>query len=396
MGEQREQTRRTVFAAMVRRRVPQSRTWAGWAARGVAVAAALALVALVAGVSDAAGAGSAFLGGLSTISQVASTAPANGDVNPYGVAVVPASVGDLHRGDVLVSNFNDQGNAQGTGTTIVEVSPGGQVHVFATIDPLSPAGKACGGVGLTTALAVLRSGWVIVGSLPTTDGTAATATAGCLFVLNAQGEVVRVISGGVINGPWDMVAQDEGHVASLFVSNVLNGTVAAGGATVHQGTVVRVDLGFFGGWPFVLDEAVIGSGFPERTDPDALVIGPTGLGLSPSGRTLYVADTLNNRIAAISDPLLRFSSAGAGREVSTGGSLNGPLGLAVVHCGDIVTVNSGDGNAVEITPGGTQVATKLVDDTGTGAGTLFGLAVAPKGKGLYFVNDGNNMLDLLH
>ena len=33
----------------------------------------------------------AFLGQLHGLTQVASTVPANGDVNPYGVAVVPAS-----------------------------------------------------------------------------------------------------------------------------------------------------------------------------------------------------------------------------------------------------------------------------------------------------------------
>ena len=54
---------------------------------------------------------------------------------------------------------------------------------------------------------------------------------------------------------------------------------------------------------------MIGTGFPERTDPDALVIGPTGVGLAPDG-TLYVADTLNNRIAAIPDALFRHASAG--------------------------------------------------------------------------------------
>src|SRR5438309_2324458 len=38
-----------------------------------------------------------------------STVPANGDVNPYGVAFVPKGFpkgGTIHPGDVLVSNFN--------------------------------------------------------------------------------------------------------------------------------------------------------------------------------------------------------------------------------------------------------------------------------------------------
>ncbi len=64
----------------------------------------------------------------------------------------------------------------------------------------------------------------------------------------------------------------------------------------------------------------------------------------------------------------------------------------------MLTVNSGDGNIVETTPAGTQVATKALDKSGSppGAGALFGLAVAPHGNGVYFVDDATNQLDLLH
>jgi DNA-binding beta-propeller fold protein YncE len=144
-----------------------------------------------------------------------------------------------------------------------------------------------------------------------------------------------------------------------------------------------------------LAHATIASGFEERTDPAALVIGPTGLGLAFDGR-LFVADTLQNRIAVIPDALFRFEDAGAGTTVSQGGALNGPLGLAVAPNGDIVTVNSGDGNMVETTTGGKQVAVKGVDVSQQGGGTLFGLAIAPNGNGVYFVDDGNNTLNLLH
>lgn len=44
-----------------------------------------------------------FLAGLKTVCQVASAVPGNGEVNPYGVAVVPESIGDPTAGDVLVS-----------------------------------------------------------------------------------------------------------------------------------------------------------------------------------------------------------------------------------------------------------------------------------------------------
>jgi hypothetical protein len=168
-----------------------------------------------------------FIGPMHTIKAHASAVPHNGDVNPYGVAVSPISRELLHKDHVLVSNFNNAKNLQGTGTTIVEVSPGdGSTKLFAQIDSSHLPGACPGGVGLTTALVVLRSGWVIAGSLPTTDGTAATAQAGCLLVLNSSGQVVETFSGGDINGPWDMTALDLGPTAVLFVTNVLNGTVA--------------------------------------------------------------------------------------------------------------------------------------------------------------------------
>jgi hypothetical protein len=170
---------------------------------------------------------------------------------------------------------------------------------------------------------VLRSGWVIVGSLPTTDGTAATSRPGCLLVLNKKGRVVETLSGSrdgvAINGPWDMTAFDAGEFAELFLTNVLNGTVAAGGTVVKGGTVVRIVL-IIGddGPPQEVVRTVVGSDFPERTDPTALVIGPTGLGLGADG-TLYVADTLGNRIVAIHNALLLFTSGGTGSTVSSGG-----------------------------------------------------------------------------
>jgi hypothetical protein len=106
--------------------------------------------------ATAASAASTFIGPLNAETLVASTVPANGDVNPYGVAVVPRSTGNLRQGNVLVSNFNDATNAQGTGTTIVQVTPGGHASLFAQVGNL---GSACpGGVGLTTALVALRSG----------------------------------------------------------------------------------------------------------------------------------------------------------------------------------------------------------------------------------------------
>ena len=175
-----------------------------------------------------------------TVATLGSTVPANGDVNPYGVARVPRTVGKLVEGRVLVSNFNNAANLQGTGTTIVQMAPNGSMQLFAQIDP--SAVSCPGGIGLSTALVALRSGFVVVGSLPTSDGTAATAQAGCLLVLDSNGHVVETISGHHINGPWDMTAIDDDEFFVLFVTNVLNGTVAAKGNVVHEGTVARLLL----------------------------------------------------------------------------------------------------------------------------------------------------------
>ena len=285
---------------------------------------------------------------------------------------------------------------QGTGTTIVDIAANGTVHPFASIDASTLPGQCPDGVGLTSALVVLRTGWVIVGSLPTTDGTAATAQAGCLLVLNNQGEVVETITNILINGPWGMTALDHDATVNIFVTNVLNGTVAGNGSIVQGGTVVRINtVQSPSAMPTVQSMTPIGNGFAERTDPAALVIGPTGVALAADG-SLYVADTLNNRIVSIGDAVNRSSSALNGQTLSNAAVLSGPLGIAIrPNNGHILAVNGNDGMLVELTAGGQVVSTGMLDSQGTppGAGTLFGVATGS--AGLCFVNDGTNTLNLL-
>ncbi len=368
--------------------------------RPAAAAVAVLAAVLAAALAVAAPADASFLGALRVETTVASAVPAAGpaagDVNPYGVAVVPSSTGALVRGDVLVSNFNDSANLQGTGSSIVEISPSGQQQVFAVPAPPSPAVPA---VGLTTALAVLPGGYVVVGSLPAPGGVLPAAGPGALTVLNADGQVVETITAPDIDGPWDTTAVDQGDVATLFVTNVLNGTVAAGGQVVDGGTVVRITLALRpGAPPRVVANTVIATGFGERTDPNALVIGPTGVALGRTG-TLYVADSLGNRIAAIPGALWRMTPLGGGGvTVSESPFLDDPLGLTVTPDGDLVAANGGNGQVVEISPFGFVDADRIL--VFEGAGDLFGLAVAPGGDGLYFVDDAGsgpaaNSLDLL-
>jgi hypothetical protein len=330
------------------------------------------------------------------MTQVASTVPANGDLNPYGVAVVPASTGKLVAGDTLVSNFNGKSNVQGTGTTLVQVSPSGSLHMFASLATL-PAGMSCpGGVGLTTALGILPGGWVVVGSLPTTAGGALPSgdPAGCLIVLNSQGTPVKTITGKNIVGPWDMAVKSSATSAELFVSNALGGNTKTdhGMPVTGNCTVVRLDLALSATAPPALTRAtVVGTRYPWKANKTALVLAPTGLALGGNG-TLYVDDSLTNSVSAIPRALTRTTAlAATASTLAVGGALNAPLGMTLAPNGDLVVVNGNDGNAVEFSPAGKQLFTRMLINNG--AGDLFGITTTPAGE-LVAVNDGKNVIDI--
>jgi hypothetical protein len=376
------------------------RQW--WTSAALGAAAMLGLAACSTSTSPppaaarVTGSKTTFLASLHQATQIASTVPANGDVNPYGIAVVPSTAGSLVQGDTLVSNFNNKANTQGTGTTIVEVSPTGSRSTFARITSL-PSSEPCpGGIGLTTALAVLPGGWVVVGSLPAGPAGALPAAnpAGCLIVLNSSGVPVETWTNPDINGPWDMTVASTTSGAEIYVSNVLSRPAGAM-STPPSGlcTVVRIDVTLAaGGPPDMTGSTVVGGGFPWRANQAAFIQGPTGLALGSNG-TLYVAETVGSEITAIPDAATRTDAVTEGTDTLTsGGSLNGPLGLTVVPDGDLIAVNGNDGRAVEITPQGRQITTVTL--VAHGAGDLFGLTTTAGGKGLLFVNDGTNAVDV--
>jgi hypothetical protein len=382
-------------------RFPATRVPGGFHRRAVTVgvtllaASGFATLGSAGTVSGTAGAAAPpFLSRFTSVTTVASTVPANGDVNPYGIVSVPMSTGNLVAGDTLVSNFNARSNLQGTGTTIVEISPSGTQTVFAHLHRSQLPGPCPGGLGLTTALTVLGNGYVVVGSLPVSDAGMGTPGAGCLIVINPDGQPVETWTSNQINGPWDLALVQSGSTDELFVTNVLNKTVAAAGQPVNAGTVVRLDVSVPNGKPpTVFSSTTVAQGFTEQLNSSALVLGPTGDAVNHAG-TLYVADTINNRIAVIPDATTRTTPMrGGGYTLSYGGSLNAPLGMALAPNGDILTVNGGDGNAVETTPLGKQVDTVEIDPLNAG-GDLFGLIVAPNNNGVLFVDDGDNTLKL--
>ncbi len=346
---------------------------------------------------------SGVLAGIHKHKLLTSTVPDNGDQNPYALIVAPVTAGTVKQGDVLVDNFNNRGNLQGAGTTIIDYRPSaGLVDTDGTIDTFAalPRGlPGCpGGVGLSTAMTMLKSGWVIVGSAPSTDGTTKTLGPGCLIVLDPNGKVAGTIAGPNISDPWgNMAVIDKGDTASLFLSNAGFGIGAPGQPVQDKATVLRLDLSIPAGKPPVVTrQTVIGSGFAAQADASVFLIGPTGLALGKNG-TLYVSDAIGNRVVAIADAATRASSAGTGVEVSKAGLLNRPLAMTMTPANTLLVVNGLNGQVVEIDPAtGKQHGAEWIDtdeaQTPPGSGDLFGIVMRPDGKGFYYVEDDVNTL----
>jgi hypothetical protein len=336
--------------------------------------------------------------GTTTTKSLGTTVPSNGDVNPYGVATVPRSMGYLNKGSVLVSNYNNKANSAGMGSTIVEINPTTHAtRLFAWLTPSHLPSTCPGGVGLTTGLVVLKNGWVIVASLPTSDGSYMTAHSGCLIVLNSWGRAVSVISGHGISGPWDMTAVDNGNSVQIFVANVLSGmTRSDWGHQVNKGTVIRINLWTTTQHYGISSIATVASGLPEMASEGGFIQGPVGLAVW--GSTLFIADSLANRIAVIHWATTRRWSGGLGFTLAEGGLLKQPLGIVILpHSAVILIVNGSNGNLIAVSQTGRVVLVKALDTTAMtgsdpGAGSLFGISTSTDGQWAYYVDDVSNTL----
>ena len=320
--------------------------------------------------------------------QTVSTVPANGDVNPYGVAFVPPGFpgGVLNPGDILVSNFNNVENLQGTGTTIVRVPQQGAPSLFFTSNRPQ--------TGLSTALAVLREGLVIVGSFPTADGTCATAQSGSLLVINGVGQQVQTIADqNFINGPWDLAVQDQGNNnVVIFVANALSGEIT------------RFNMTISGGGLALQNKSTIASGYLHRCDPAALVVAPTGLVYDVKHDLLYVASTDDNAVYAVPQAAARQSDAGRGQLVYQDQThLHGALAMALASNGDLLVSNSDvinpDPNQpseiVEFTTAG-QFVKELPMDPNQGGSFGLNVSLSTDGKTARFaaVDDNQSTLNI--
>jgi len=334
-----------------------------------------------------------------------STVTDNGDLNPYAIVVAPVSAGKVQKDDVLVTNFNNVSNLQGTGGTIVDYTPSTKkTTLFANLPQHLP--QCPGGVGLGTAMTMLKTGWVIVGSTPSTDGTTRTKGDGCLIVLDPNGQFVTAWAGPNINDPWgNMAVIDKGATATLFISMAgfdvpgyqVRDPQTGYPVTINKATVLRLELSIPQGKPPVITtQTVVANGFGQRADRDAFLIGPTGLALGADD-TLYLSDALGNQIVAIAEATTRTSSAGTGRTVTKDGLLKRPLAMCVTPNGDLLVTNAKNGQVVEVDPRtGKQLYAQWIDtnqaQSPPGNGDLFGIAMTPDGKGFYYVEDDVNTL----
>jgi DNA-binding beta-propeller fold protein YncE len=354
-----------------------------WANLALMISAAILLVA--AGGTAAA----APMNNVPFLPAQGSTAPANGDLNPYGLALVPhlfPSGGIIHGGQLLVSNFNNSmadGNLQGEGRTIVIIDPdtAQQVGLFF---------QGAHNIGFTNALTVLRAGFVLGGSVFTENSTSA-AKPGGLLVFDRNGNLVTTILTAI--GPWGLAANDQGGMAQLFVSDVLGGTIT------------RLEVSLKGGaFAVVSTPVTIGSGYAFGPDSAGLVVGPAGLVYNANSDTLYVAAEDDNAIYAIDDAASRLTSAGKGTLVyADDNHLHGPLGLMMAPNGDFVTANADPAahvdpaqtsELVEFTPGGQFVRQYSIDPNNGSAFAILNVRRAHANSFAY-VDDFSSTLSIL-
>jgi hypothetical protein len=288
--------------------------------------------------------------------------------------------GPLKHGDILVSNFNNSKNLQGTGTTIVRVPASGTPSLFFQ-------GKA--GLGLSTALGTLQYGFVVVGNAPTIDGTAATASPGSLLVINNQGKLIQTIANAWIQYPWDMALIDHGDRAVAFVTNALNGTVS------------RLDFKVTSSGLTVLSSKTIASGYVHLADPVALFDAPTGLVYDERRDLLYVASTGDNAVFAVPNAANTQSDHGQGFIVYQDSlHLHGPLGMAAAPNGHLLVSNNDAINPdpnqtseiVEFTKEGSFVRELSVDPSPGGS---FGLAIRSSNDQSIFAAVDDNTASLI-
>jgi len=317
---------------------------------------------------------------LQHIKTIGSTVdPQNGDQNPYGLDVAKVDAGLLRSGDLVVCNFNNAANVQGTGTTIIALHP----HPKAA--PLRIAQNAA--LLGCDALALAPSDTIWAAAFAANDNP----------LVSSSGALINALAGGPWYGPFGetFAPAHTPFVAAFYASNA------------GDGSIVRINIRPTG---FTFD--VIATGFAVNGGAPGSILGPSGLQYDNQRDALYVIDGADNSVTVLRH--VSFIPAGAlafkngvptgvaaflVRRIIQGAPLNGPISSALLPDGHLVIGNTldptGTNLLVEITRAGRVVATKNVD-TGA-AGALFGMVATGSVEValLYFNDDNDNTVKVL-
>jgi hypothetical protein len=352
--------------------------------------------------------------------------PSNGDQNPYGLVVAPATAGLITKGDLVVCNFNNatnntttppSGNMQGFGTTIIGLHPGTgskPYHIAQSADL-----TACNALTM----------------LPDDSISAAAWSVNMNPLVSPTGTVTTPFPGGEFNDPWGeaYVAATATQPAALYISNAPdnNGTVAGPGAgppATSPGTIDRITL----------DANNAQTGFTEIVTgfcsggTAGTIFGPSGLTYDPASDTLYVIDTASASVIALTGvssipkdgvvvngqctattptpkPTFSGPSMASAKIIAHGSPLSAPISAALLKNGDLV-VGNGDIVAPPATPPVASATTNLLIEVSpvvpggfvgqlqidtTNPGAIFGIAATVDAAGnqiIYFNDDNNNQV----
>jgi hypothetical protein len=331
-----------------------------------------------------------------TLKDVSSTMASNGDKHPAGVATVPRSVGHLVRGDVLVVNSSNKSGLSGTGASVMQINPStGQKSLFAWLTPSSLPSTCPGGIGLTNAV-VLSQGWVVLTSMPSSNGSWKNAKGGCLIVLNSLGHAKVVIAGSWLNGPGGITSVVNGNNVQLFVTSVLNGTSGHWGQVRNTATVIRIDLTVTQQTFRLRNVTVIAVGLPTRISTTGFLTAPIGLVVVKN--TLFIVDPLNNRVVFVNFATTRHFATTIVFVLTRSSLMRTPLTIILFH-NVLIVANGGNGNVIAVSFTGRTSLIKALDTTAVsgmspGAGALWGMATSSDGKWIYYADAMDNNLSV--
>ncbi|HEX4216796.1 MAG TPA: hypothetical protein VHZ02_00380 [Acidimicrobiales bacterium] len=318
---------------------------------------------------------------------VASLIAPNGDRDPFGIAVVPISSGELTAGNLLVAEFGDTNGTAGAGTTILQVNPAtGATSVFFQGGPVG------GPVGIAINAA---NDAVWIGDY----GSAADGTAANDLLILANGQLTSTftdtttMNAASFLGVWGQGVGSFNGTTSFYYGNAGNATTGTGGGDVWR--LTPNPTGPVNGQPLNSTYAQIATGQGETAAGGnaATAAGPQGLAFAADG-TLFETNDADNALFAIPGAATATGPVQV-QTVYRGPKLQSPENVVIDPAnGNLLIANANNNRLVEITPGG-KVVSSVDLAKHQAAGALFGLAIGTdSGQPVLFY--GNSDTNTLH